>query len=178
LSLLVLDSSIAFDLERGGMIEATFELDHAFLTPDLLYANELEDGPGPYMRGLGMQVVDLTAAEVGLAQQIGTKNRRVSTPDCWALVTAMRSEHRLLTGDAQLRSLAESKQIPCSGLLWLMDAIFTAGLRTPTALIEALTRTCQHARCRLPKGEVNTRLNKWRTEESKLNMNKGPVAPR
>ena len=168
MSVLVLDSSIAFDLERGGLIEVCFKLDHAYVTPDLLYLKELHDGCGPYLRGLGMQVIELTANEVSNAQALAAQNKRVSTPDCWAAVAAKREHHKLLTGDAHLRALANGQGIPCSGLLWLLNVVEQAKLVTPDVLIEGLSRTCRHARCRLPKAEVKALLDRWEKQRFEL----------
>lgn len=49
------------------------------------------------------------------AQALARGDARLSKPDCWAAVCAKRDNHRLLCGDATLRSRAEVDAIQCSG---------------------------------------------------------------
>jgi len=90
---------------------------------------------------------------------------------------AMRPKHRLLTGDARVRAGAEVIPIPCSGLLWMLDRIYDTATITPFALIDGLSRMTKHRRARLPKGEVEKRLARWRKESGRLEARE-PVAIR
>lgn len=168
LPILVLDTSVIFDLERSGLLETTFKLDEPFVTPDLLYRNELESDIGPYLRGLGLQVVELASQEVVEAQGLVRGNRKISSSDAWAWQCAMRENHRLITGDGMLRKLAEAADVPCGGLLWVLDQLDANTLATATALREGLERACRHPRSRLPKDEVELRFTRWRTAEAKI----------
>jgi hypothetical protein len=64
--ILVSDTSVLIDLERGGLLEVAFSLGYPMVVPDLLYERELGAENGPYLRGLGLGVVALTAEEVEL----------------------------------------------------------------------------------------------------------------
>jgi hypothetical protein len=168
MAILVLDASVIFDLERGELLEATFKLEDVFVTPDLLYQTELEDDVGPRLRELGLQIVELNEEEVATAQQIAREDGKLSRADCWALTSAMRPEHRLLSGDARVRARAEVIAIPCSGLLWMLDRIYDTATITPVALIDGLSRITKHRRARLPKAEVEERLARWRKEAGRF----------
>ena len=61
---LVSDTSVLIDLERGGLVEATFQLDWEFAVPDLLYKRELRDFNGPALKNLGLRVEALNGDEV------------------------------------------------------------------------------------------------------------------
>jgi len=162
MAILVLDTSVIFDLERGGLLEAAFSLDYTFVAPDLLYRNELESDPvGPQLIELGLEIVELDGTEVEAAQAVARERKGLSRPDCWAMVCARREGYRLVCGDARLRGYAESEAIECSGLLWILDRICDAELLTPETLVQALTRIRKHGRARLPKDEVENRLAKW-----------------
>jgi predicted nucleic acid-binding protein len=158
---LVLDASVIIDLERGGLLETTFKLSEVFVTPDLLYQNELEAEGGPYLLELGLRVVELDPDEMVIAQKKAKDNRKLSNADCWAAVMAMRDDHRLLTGDGLLRSFANDNNIPCSGVLWILDRIFDAEVVSPMVLVEGLSRIKQHPRCWLPEQEISSRIAKW-----------------
>jgi predicted nucleic acid-binding protein len=161
LALLVLDASVIIDLERGGLLEVAFALEDVFITPDLLYERELKVEGGPYLQALGLQIVELDSDEVSAAQALADSQSGLSNADCWAAICAMRDDHRLLTGDGLLRSYATENKIPCSGVLWLLDRVYDAAVATPMVLKEGLLRASRHRRIRLPKHEVEKRLERW-----------------
>lgn len=158
---LVSDTSILIDLERGGLLEAAFSCGLTMVVPDLLYARELEAENGSYLRSLGLGVVALTPDEVELAQRVKAERRKLSLPDCFALSCATRADHKLVTGDGDLRSEALARLGSVYGLLWMLDQIAAAAAAPTSQLFEGLTRISSHPRCRLPRAEVHARLATW-----------------
>jgi len=77
---LVSDTSILIDLERGGLLEGVFSVGLSFVVPDLLYDRELKNAIGPYLRSLGLGIVTLTAKEVAVAQEVSTARPGLSLP--------------------------------------------------------------------------------------------------
>ena len=73
--ILVSDTSVLIDLERGGLLESAFSCGLTMVVPDLLYARELEAENGPLLRALGLGVVALAPDEVDFAQKLRTKQR-------------------------------------------------------------------------------------------------------
>jgi len=159
--ILVSDTSILIDLERGGLLEAAFSCGLPMVVPDLLYARELEAENGPYLRSLGLGVVALTPAEVALAQQVKAARKKLSLPDCFALSCATRADHMLVTGDGDLRSEAVARLGAVYGLLWILDRMAASGTVATTQLYDGLARISAHPRCRLPQAEVRHRLASW-----------------
>ena len=47
MKVLVSDTSVLIDLDRGSLVEPTFRLPFEFTVPDLLYERELKDHGGP-----------------------------------------------------------------------------------------------------------------------------------
>lgn len=158
--LLVSDTSVLVDLERGGLLEASFGCGLAMVVPDILYDRELAEHNGAYLRTLGLGVVTLSAAEVQLAQSVNTTRKALSLPDAFALSCATRPGHTLVTGDKNLRAEAAARQVTVVGLLWLLDRMAEAGVSTQQ-LHEGLSRIATHPRCRLPATEVKARLASW-----------------
>jgi predicted nucleic acid-binding protein len=158
---LVSDTSVLIDLERGGLLEAAFACGHQLIVPDHLYATELEPENGPLLRELGLNIVELTSEEVEVAQAINSATPALSLADCFALSCARRPQHMLITGDKTLRSRAEGKNVSCGGLLWLLDQMEESGAIALVSLAEGLQKITSHPRCRLPKHEVAERLAKW-----------------
>lgn len=159
--ILVSDTSILIDLERGGLLEAAFSCGLTMVVPDLLYERELEPENGALLRKLGLGVVSLTPEEVALAQKLRTERKALSLPDCFALSCATRADHALVTGDKILRTEAIARLGTVYGLLWMLDQMAASGSVPTTLLYEGLSRISSHPRCRLPHVEIRARLNGW-----------------
>lgn len=159
---LVSDTSILIDLERGGLLEAAFAGDWTMIVPDLLYERELLRENGPYLRSLGLGVVELSPDEVTVAQQVRRERPSLSLADCFALSCALRADHTLLTGDKALRQEVRARNGQVYGLLWLLDRMHQTGTSS-TALSDGITKILAHARCRLPRAEAQARLNLWKS---------------
>lgn len=161
MAILVSDTSVLIELERGGVLEPAFSFGLTMVVPDLLYQNEIEEENGPYLRTLGLGVVSLTPDEVVLAQTIKEQRPALSLPDCFALSCALRQEHVLVTGDQKLRNEARTRNAKVCGLLWILDQMELSGKFSSKLLYEGLSRISAHQRCRLPKNEVHERLLRW-----------------
>ncbi|MDH2236279.1 hypothetical protein N5K27_08230 [Pigmentiphaga sp. GD03639] len=159
--ILVSDTSVLVDLERGGLLEQAFSCGLTMVVPDLLYVRELEPENGPLLRRLGLGVVALSPDEVEFAQQIRKQRPGLSLPDCFALSCARRQGHALVSGDKLLRTEAQARHCIVYGLLWMLDQMEASGNVDSSMLHEGLSRIWNHPRKRLPKGEVLRRLECW-----------------
>jgi hypothetical protein len=159
--ILVSDTSVLIDLERGGLLEYAFSCGLTMVVPDLLYARELESDNGPLLRSLGLGVVALNPDEVDFAQQLRQQRPGLSLPDCFALSCARRQDHALVSGDKLLRTEAQARHCTVYGLLWILDQMEASGKVGPAMLHEGLSRIWNHPRRRLPKAEVMNRLQRW-----------------
>ena len=164
----VSDTSVLIDLERGTLLEAAFRLPFAFAVPDLLYEQELKANDGARLLELGLRISELDGDGVAAALAHRSSLPALSLPDCFALALAMRSEWTLLTGDAALRKRAEELRVDCHGLLWLLDLMLSTQAATQRELHGGLLAISTHPRCRLPKADVRKRLNCF---EGKADMN-------
>jgi hypothetical protein len=162
MTVVVSDSSVLIDLERGALLQVTFRLSHVFAVPDLLYRRELEAYNGPQLREMGLEVHDLPEAGVELASNYRIRQRRVSLPDAFALALAKSGGHLLLSGDADLRALAAQEQVECRGVLWVLDQIETAAILPLADLEAALSAIAAHPRCRLPEHQILERVLRYR----------------
>lgn len=161
-TLLVSDTSVLVDLERGGILEKFFKMPFDIGVPDLLYEVELKDWKGVDLLAMGLKVMHLDADGVSLAQKYQLGNPKLSSPDTFALALAKTDNHTLLAGDANLRALAESEEVEVHGVLWVFDLLEEQGHATTDELGKALTSISQHPRCRLPKNEIQQRLERYR----------------
>lgn len=160
MAILVSDTSILIDLEKGGLLEAIFSLDLTFVVPDYLYEYELAEYNGAYLRHLGLGVLTLSSEENEVVQELLGSNTGLSMSDCSALVCALRDDHFLLTGDGLLRKVARAKKTEVCGIFWLLDQLEQSGTAF-SVLFESLEMISNDAKCRLPKEEIKKRLQKW-----------------
>lgn len=162
MAVLVSDTSVIIDLERGEILEAVFALEVEFAVPDLLFERELAGPLGERLVGLGLRVEELDPTELEGATLLSRVDRRLSLPDTFAFSLAESRRWTLLTGDAALRSAAEAHQVDVHGSLWVYDQLEAEQVCGPETLHEALGKTSSHPRCRLPRSEVSRRLARYR----------------
>lgn len=155
---LVSDTSVLIDLERGRLLEEMFRLPFEFSVPDLLYTRELTGPLGDQLVALGLRVEVLTPAELSRATIVRRQNASLSTPDTFAFAIAESRKWTLLTGDGGLRELALAERIEMHGVLWLFDQLAYGNHVTLGRLHDALSAIFAHPRCRLPAQEVRRRL--------------------
>lgn len=156
--ILVSDTSVLIDLERGDLLRASFRLKAEFVVPDLLYERELRESGGAELLQLGLRVETLAEGEVESAQAYRRTNPRLALPDTFALALAKSRNWLLLTGDAQLRSAAEEERVECHGVLWVLDAIHAERVVGTDVLLAGLERLAQHPRVRLPRAQISARV--------------------
>ena len=158
MKVLVSDTSVLIDLDRGSLVESTFRLPFEFTVPDLLYERELREHGGPGFVRLGLRVEELDGDGVSLALSYLSKRRSLSLPDSFALALPKTNAWTLLSGDRELRELAEEVEVQCHGVLWLLDQMFEQRVIDLEDLRAGLGRIAAHPRCRLPKSEIRKRL--------------------
>ena len=168
MNVMVADTSVLIDLERGKLLERCFSLPFQFTVPDLMYRRELasrDDGPefAESLLALGLKMEELDEGEVSRAVSYQRKNTALSLPDSFALALAASRRWILLTGDGALRTLAMTLNLVCHGVLWLLDEIFEAGVSNPGELVSGLRAIRDHPRCRLPENEIQSRLRLYST---------------
>ena len=171
MEVMVADTSVLIDLERGSFIEKCFGLPYRFTVPDLLYRNELagrEGGPGlgEHLLALGLRVEELDGAEVSDALRYRQSRPALSLADSFALSLAANRDWTLLTGDRVMRAFAATLNVVCHGVLWLIDRIFEAGAASREEYVAGLLTIRDHPRCRLPESEIQSRLQLYSSHQN------------
>jgi hypothetical protein len=162
MTILVSDTSVLIDLERGQFLDSCFRLPFEFAVPDLLYRQELAEFGGPELIARGLRVEELTGAELSVVQQVRGVRRKLSLPDAYAYSLASGRRWGLLSGDGELRALAEAEQIPLYGVLWVTDQLFDGRVIEAAVIVTGLETIAAHPRCRLPDAEIQVRLTRYR----------------
>jgi predicted nucleic acid-binding protein len=162
MTVLVSDTSVIIDLERGELLESVFQLAVDFAVPDLLFHRELAGPLGDRLLALGLRVEELSPGEVQGATVLRRADATLSLPDTFAFALAQGRQWTLLTGDAGLRRTAEAHALDVHGTLWVLDQLEAQGACSLEVLAAGLAKASGHPRCRLPKAEVTARLNRYR----------------
>ncbi len=158
---LVSDTSVLVDLERGGLLVRAFGLGGTFAVPDVLFERELRPYGGEKLLELGLRVEKLDGAGVELAQDYRRKQRALTVADSFALALSKTNDWILLSGDGALRKLASEEQVECHGILWVLDRLEADGIAPKHELGEGLNLIASHPKCRLPKLEIEARLERY-----------------
>jgi hypothetical protein len=159
--ILVSDTSVLIDLERGQLLEATFGLAWEFAVPDLLYKRELRSHNGPELLRLGLRVESLDGDGVQTALSYQARVPALSLPDSFALALAKINNWTLLAGDGDLRKLAAVEEVDYHGVLWVFDQLLAQQVIVAETLHRSLTTIANHPRCRLPTRDVRERLEHY-----------------
>jgi len=162
MTILVSDTSVIIDLERSQLLDACFRLPHEFAVPDLLYHRELAEFGGAALVNLGLRVEELTPDELTAVQAVRRVRPKLSLPDSYAYALASGRQWTLLTGDAELRAVAQAEAIPFFGVLWVTDQLFEGKAIEAATVAEGLEALAAHPRCRLPRAEVQARITRYR----------------
>ena len=159
---LVIDTSVLMDLDRGLLITEIFLLPFIFVVPDLLYHKELTPKFGNRLLELGLEVRSLSGKTLLATHQYHTTHRRtISFVDCAALALASSEELVLLTGDKNLRNLAKQEGVDCHGVLWVFDQFYDHKIISGDELVKRLEQVASHPKARLPKQDVQERLCRY-----------------
>ena len=120
--LVVAESSLLIDVERGCVEAAAFASGLGICVPDLLYERELEPY-GDRLSALGLEVLELDGVGVQQAVRYQRLVQSLSLSHAFALALAQRTRASLLTSEARLRRLATDEGVACHGILWLREHI-------------------------------------------------------
>jgi predicted nucleic acid-binding protein len=161
MTILVSDTSVLIDLERGELIQCAFKLSATFAVPDVLYDRELREYGGDELLRLGLRVESLDGDGVAMAMRHRQAQRQLTVSDSFALALAKINGWTLLTGDGPLRELARAESVDCHGVLRLLDEFENQGAATHLQLHAGLEKIAAHPRCRLPRQEIASRLSRY-----------------
>lgn len=129
MQLLVSDANIFIDLLDGDVLEQLFKLPFEFLTPDILYYEELEELHS-YLLEMGLKLGALDGEEMKVVGHLVDQYRGPGRIDCMALFLAQKESCPLLTGDRDLRHAARQEGVLVNGTIWLIEQLLGHNLLT------------------------------------------------
>ena len=154
--LLISDANILMDVEVGDLVAPMFSLGCQFAVPNILYYEELEEQHANLL-DMGLQIRTLSAKSVARVQALSQTYSKPGRNDLFALALAEAEKCPLLTGDAALRTAAETEKIEVKGTVWLISE-----------MVRQQRITVPVARAALHKMRVNGRRLPWDVAEKML----------
>ncbi|MBL8232504.1 MAG: hypothetical protein JNL98_28665 [Bryobacterales bacterium] len=128
---------------------------------------------GDRLIGLGLRVEEVSQSGVAKALRYRSERPVLSVPDSFGLALAEERGWALLTGDRDLRELAENESVECHGVLWLLDRMEEAGVADIRRLLAGMRAISGHPRCRLPRREIAIRLERYESKAKRRGAGHG-----
>lgn len=156
----VTDANIWIDIHNADLLDAVFELEHTWRTPDIIVRDEVLTVDRSLLVELGLDVRTLSGEELN---QIAALNGRYPNPspkDLAVLVVADADDGIVVTGDGALRDAAEAEGATVHGVLWVLDQLVDQNIIKPSRAAAALDAMIQQG-SRLPEEHVQDRLRRW-----------------
>ncbi len=159
--IIVNDASALIDLKKGELLHVLGALPFRWIVPLPIREEEMLSFSGQdwaTLEAAGFEVFDLPPDMVGEAFAVRRAFPRLSANDCFCLVSAVGHENAvLLTGDGELRSVAEARRVEVHGVLWILDHLFASEACDVAILRRALTIWSTDPAVRLPRREITIR---------------------
>ncbi|MBP5358308.1 MAG: hypothetical protein J6Y69_03880 [Treponema sp.] len=164
--LVISDTNILLDLISVNILEEFFSLPCDFSTTDFVISEIIQPAQikaiEKYTKSNKLDVVSFSFDEIIEINGIHTKNtNNASMTDCSVWYYAKKTDSRLLTGDGKLRQSAENDDVKVSGILYVFDNLVEYGILEKSKAADLLEQLTQ-INMRLPKGECEKRILKWR----------------
>lgn len=156
------DASCLIDLHKVNLVEVMLQLPYAFGVALPVAHNEVLDfstSDWERFSDAGLERIDLDGSQVGRAFAHRGQYSRLTSEDCFSLVLA--EDHAgsiLLTGDAELRTVAAARGCEVHGVLWVTDEIHKSGLLVDSQIASCLNAWLGDPFVRLPAVELNARI--------------------
>jgi len=158
------DASSLIDLRKGQLLPAVVQLPHRLVIPYPVRDSEILDfSPQEWqlLDDAGVETYDLEGPAVARAYQFKGDYGRLSANDCFCLVTTEQFAGAvLLTGDRNLRRVAECHDLEVHGALWIVEELRQHRLATNNLLRFALTCWRDDPSVFLPDTEIARLLSR------------------
>lgn len=159
MKVVVHDACALIDLLKAGLVEAWTSAGIEIHTTELALLEVNDDVSALHQSG-ALNVVGLSSDELFTLVEFKQSYKALSLEDCSVLRLASNLKVPLLTGDRDLRTIAERAGVKVHGMLWVLDQLVEACAISPSQAIEAL-RTLREYGSRFPRDEVDARINLW-----------------
>lgn len=167
MDIVINDTNIFLDLYDVDLLDTFFQLPLQVHTVDFVVDEIKRPAQRVVIQQLisqGMLVVkDFPSASIPNLFQFNVEcGGNLTLTDSTVIFYALSlSGCRILTGDRQLRNRAEERGIAVSGILYVFDQLVEHGLLPPSEAAQKLEALFK-INTRLPKREIEARIEKWK----------------
>jgi len=158
----VTDANIWIDLHNADLLDATFELDCTWRTPDVVVRDEVLTVDRDLLVDLGLDVRTLSGDELNRILTLNGRYPNPSPRDLSVLVVADVDNGIVVSGDGPLRTAAEEEDMTYHGDLWILDRLVDEEVISEPRAATALRAMVQQG-ARLPEDLVEERLQEWQS---------------
>lgn len=159
------DTNVWIDFMKIDKLDLPFKLQYVYLMENNTISEELlvPEGLNTRLVELGLKGTEMSLEEYILAEEYGSKYKRLSNHDCVALAIAKNREIILLTGDLNLRKAAQAEKVHIMGTLKILDELISGDYISRDEYENCLNELSQFngGVIRLPQEEIDKRL-KWK----------------
>ena len=168
--IVVNDTNVFIDLYEVGLLEEFFSLPWEVHTTDFVMLELQREGQhetvARYKADKRLVVPVFEAKEmleIGNMYQQYVNRTNLSLTDCSVLYYAKVNNYILLTGDRKLRTVSAYDGVEVRGVIFVFDSLVEFDIISRQAAIEKLQQLYR-INPRLPKDEIDKRINKWKVE--------------
>jgi len=140
-------------------------LPHTVVFPEPLFEDEalsISEAEKCRLQQLGLEVWTLPGPSVERAQDLRRAHRRLKLHDCFALIVAEEADESiLLTGDKNLKTVAQGRELNAHGVLWATDEIYKHSLCDAAKLRAAMQLFLDHPLVFVPDPPIRERLGSY-----------------
>lgn len=129
MQVLISDSNVLIDLYVVNQLNNMFKLPFAFTVPDILFEEELKINHSN-LTTLGLNIMALDAETIKYTFELSEKYDKPGRIDLFALALAKNVGCPLLTGDMDLRKVAEEESVALYGTVWIIEQLIISGIIT------------------------------------------------
>jgi predicted nucleic acid-binding protein len=153
------DACALIDLLKGSLVELWIKCGIEIHTTQLALL-EVEDDPAHLRNSGALRIRELSDADLGELLSFQKSFKALSLQDCSVLRLAQELDAPLLTGDKDLRAVAERNGMRVHGMLWVLDMMLEQGVLTTIDAARSL-RLLLGEGSRFPRSECERRLKLW-----------------
>ena len=157
----VLDASVLIDLVAGDLLLEFQGLPFAVGIPDVIEQEEITQEPAvTELSKLVYETIHFEARHYDTVIRLRSENTAISISDLFAFIAARERQDVLITGDNNLRRLAEDEGVEVHGVLWVLDELVRLKSIGPLRAAQALKDMLDEGSY-LPPKESERRFKKW-----------------
>lgn len=165
MKIVISDTNIIIDLLNTDLLEYFLKLRIEVHTTDFVLVELYDEQIKILDKKIEEEQLIIDKANEGDIDEIiklQSEKTTLSINDISVYYFAKKHEAMILTGDKLFRKYAEENEIEVKGILWVFDELLNNQLLNKNTLADKL-RTLMKTNKRLPRNEVISRLEKWKS---------------